>query len=215
MARAFRVLTALAAWTGLGIQLWLLLSDSDFGSPVWAIWRFLAYFTILTNVLVAVTASASAIAPASALGRFVATAQARAAVLLYIAVVAIVYHLVLAETWEPMGLQLTADQLLHTAIPALVALGWVFFDNKRGLSFSALPAMLVFPVGYALYALVRGGFDGFYPYPFIDVSEIGYARVLMNVAGLAGAFLAGGVVVIALGRMLAGPDRPPKRKWQS
>jgi hypothetical protein len=203
MERAFRSLTALAAWAGLGIQLWLLVSGTAFESPAWAVWRFLAYFTILTNLLVAAAATASALAPDSAPGRFVDGAHARAAVLLYITLVAVIYHLVLAETWEPMGLQLAADQLLHTATPALVALGWILFDKKGGLSFTALPAMLAYPVGYTLYILTRGAFDGFYPYPFIDVSTIGYARAAMNIAALTGGFLAGAIMVILLGRTLS------------
>lgn len=215
VARAFRAVIALAAFAGLGIQLWILLTGGVFASSILAVWRFLAFFTILTNLLVAVATSISALAPGSRAGRFVDSANVRAGVVLYIATVAVVYHLLLADTWAPEGLQWIADQLLHSATPALVAIGWIFFDRKHGLKLSALPAIIVYPVGYALYALVRGAFDGFYPYPFIDVSDLGYARVLMHVAGLAGAFLAGGTLVMALGQILAGPESPPKRKWES
>ena len=56
MERAFRALTALCAFTGLGLQLWILLQSTDFASPLLAVWRFLAFFTILTNLIVAVVA---------------------------------------------------------------------------------------------------------------------------------------------------------------
>jgi hypothetical protein len=201
--RAFRILTALVAFAGLGLQLRILLQSDSFDSPALAVWRFLAFFTILTNLVVAVTASVSALAPGSAFGRFVDTAPARAAVLLYIGTVAVIYHLLLANLWDPQGDQLIADQLLHTATPALVAAGWLVFDHKKGLAFTAIPGMLVYPLAYTVYALVRGALDGFYPYFFIDVSAHGYARILMNVAGLTGAFIAGAAIIIALGRMLA------------
>lgn len=200
MARVFRALTALAAWAGLGIQLWILLTGGAFETPLAAVWRFLGFFTILTNLIVAVTATVSVIAPQSALGRFVDDPNARAGVLLYIATVGIIYHLLLAGLWAPEGWQLVADQLLHTATPVLVAMSWVAFDRKQGVRAGAIPAILVYPVGYAIYAVIRGAFDGFYPYFFIDVSALGYARVAMNIAGLAGAFLAGAVVVILLAR---------------
>jgi len=202
--RVFRVLTALAAWTGLGIQLWILLTSAAFETPVQAAWRFLAFFTILTNLIVALVNTASALAPESAAGRFASGANVRAAVLLYIGTVGIIYHLMLAGLWDPQDWQLLADQLLHTATPVLVTLGWLLFDRKDSLSFMALPAYLIFPVGYTLYALARGAGDGFYPYPFIDVSQIGYPRAFQNIAGLAAAFVIGSGLVILLGKFLSG-----------
>lgn len=204
MARAFRILTALSAWAGLGIQLWLLLASPAFETPVLAVWRFLAFFTILTNLIVALVNTASALAPESAAGRFASGANVRAAVLLYIGTVGIIYHLLLAGLWAPEGWQLVADQLLHTATPVMAALGWLVFDRKDSLSFKALPLYLIYPVGYTLYALARGAGDGFYPYPFIDVSEIGYPRALQNIAGLTAAFVIGSGLVILTGRFLSG-----------
>ncbi|MFN7165085.1 MAG: Pr6Pr family membrane protein [Hyphomonas sp.] len=204
MARAFRALTALAAWAGLGIQLWILLGGGAFETPALAVWRFLAFFTILTNLIVAVVSTLSVLAPQSAAGRFVDGANARAAVLLYIGTVGIIYHLILAGLWDPQGWQRIADQLLHTATPVLVALGWLVFDKKDGLRFRALPLFLIYPVGYTLYALARGAGDGFYPYPFIDVSGIGYPKAFLNIAGLTGAFVIGAGMIIFAGKFLAG-----------
>jgi hypothetical protein len=204
LARALRTLTALAAWAGLGIQLWILLSSGAFETPVLAVWRFFAFFTILTNLIVALVNTASALAPESAAGRFANGANVRAAVLLYIGTVGIIYHLLLAGLWAPQGWQLFADLLLHTATPVLVTLSWFLFDRKDSLSFKALPAYLIFPVGYTLYALARGAGDGFYPYPFIDVSQIGYPRAFRNIAGLAAAFVIGSGLIILLGKFLSG-----------
>jgi len=202
MERSFRGLIALAAWSGLGIQLWILLTSGAFDTQALAVWRFLAFFTILTNLIVAIVSTASAIAPESAFGRFAGGANVRAAVLLYIAAVGIIYHLILAGLWDPQGWQRVADQLLHTATPILAALGWLLFDRKQGLTYAAIPVMLIFPAGYTLYALARGTFDGFYPYPFIDAGQLGYTRALINIAGLTGAFALGAGLVITLGRML-------------
>ncbi|MDP1556234.1 MAG: Pr6Pr family membrane protein [Hyphomonas sp.] len=204
MERAFRVLIAAAAWAGLGIQLWILLSGGAFETPALAVWRFAAFFTILTNLIVAIVSTISALAPESAFGRFVGGANARAAAVLHIGAVGVIYPLVLAGLWDPQGWQLIADQLLHTATPVLVTAGWLLFDRKDGLSFKALPLYLLYPVGYTLYALARGAGDGFYPYPFIDVSQIGYPRAFLNIAGLTGAFVIGAGVIILLGKALSG-----------
>ncbi len=94
--RIVRALIALAAWGGLGIQLWILLTSGAFDTPLAAVWRFLAFFTILTNLMVAVVNTVAALAPASASGRLLAGANTRVGVALYIATVGVIYHLLLA-----------------------------------------------------------------------------------------------------------------------
>lgn len=212
--RIFRALIALAAFAGLGIQLWIFLASPDFASPLAAVWRMLAFFTILTNLMVGIVSAVSAIAPDSASGRLLAGANTRAGVVLYIGLVGVIYHLLLAGLWDPQGWQKIADQLLHTATPVMMAIAWVFFDAKKDLSLKALPQIIVYPVAYTVYAMIRGAVDGFYPYPFIDVAEHGYARVLMNVAGLTAAFLFAGGLLILTGKALAGfgVRKAPARK---
>ena len=43
---------------------------------------------------------------------------------------------------------------------------------------------------------------GWYPYPFIDVTKLGYGRMLLNSAGLILAFLALELLFVGLGRLL-------------
>lgn len=211
--RIVRALIALAAWGGLGIQLWILLTGGAFDTPLAAVWRYLAFFTILTNLMVAVVNTVAALTPASASGRLLAGANTRVGVTLYIATVGVIYHLLLADLWDPQGWQLIADQLLHTATPVLSVLAWLAFDDKRGLTLKALPQIIVWPLGYTIYALLRGAFDGFYPYPFIDAGTLGYARVLMNVAGLTAGFLLAGGALILIGRMFVPKPKPAQRKF--
>jgi len=207
MMRGFRGLIALAAWTGLGLQLWLKLTSGDFDTAGAALWSFVAFFTLLTNLLVAVVMTVSAVAPHSAAGKRVEGGNVRAAVLLYIAFVGIVYHLLLAQIWDPQGWQLVADVILHTATPVLVFIDWLVFARKDDLRFRVLPLYLIYPIGYAVYALLRGAVDGFYPYPFVDVGQIGYPRALLNIAGLSLAFVLGSALVIGAGRRMAGSGK--------
>jgi hypothetical protein len=201
--RIFRALIALAAFSGLGIQLWILLESADFASPLATVWRFLAFFTILTNLMVGIVSAVSAIAPNSASGRLLTGANTRAGVALYIGLVGVIYHLLLSGLWDPQGWQKIADLLLHTATPVMMAIAWIFFDAKKDLTLKALPQIIVYPVAYTVYAMIRGAGDGFYPYPFIDVAELGYARVLMNVVGLTAAFLFAGGLLILIGKTLS------------
>ena len=49
---------------------------------------------------------------------------------------------------------------------------------------------------YLAYALARGRLDGRYPYPFIDVSRIGWRQTALNVGGIALGFIICGFVLV-------------------
>jgi hypothetical protein len=40
----------------------------------------------------------------------------------------------------------------------------------------------VWPVLYAGWTLLHGAVAGWYPYPFLDVAQLGYARALVDMA---------------------------------
>ena len=56
---------------------------------------------------------------------------------------------------------------------------------------------------YLAYALVRGAFDGWYPYFFIDVSAIGYGQALAHAAMLTTAMFVAGCLVVTGARIVA------------
>jgi hypothetical protein len=41
--------------------------------------------------------------------------------------------------------------------------------------------MLIAPLAYGVYTLARGPIVGWYPYPFVDVTELGYPHVFRNI----------------------------------
>ncbi|MDE3251272.1 MAG: Pr6Pr family membrane protein, partial [Bacteroidota bacterium] len=80
----------------------------------------------------------------------------------------------------PTGFQKITDELLHTLIPLLSLVYWILFVNKRTLNWKNSFAWLGYPVIYSLFICIRGAFSGFYPYPFINVTELGYPVTLRN-----------------------------------
>ncbi len=160
------------------------------GIPVW--WWLGGYFTILTNLGVAVILARVALG-----GRI--TARLAAGLVLSILVVGIVYHLILARLWAPQGLAWWADQGLHTADPVLAFLWWLAFADKR-LSLSDLPWWLAWPGTYAVYALTRGALTGFWPYPFLDADALGWTLTSVNVAAMVLAFAAMGLLLLGIAR---------------
>ena len=158
-----------------------------------ALWANGRFFTILTNLLVAVSFTLVLI------GRSPAP-RWMTGLMLWIGLVGLVYHAVLAALWEPEGLVLLADVLVHTVTPLGTFAYWLFFVRKGGLRWGDLRLWVAWPLGYSVYALARGAVDGIYPYPFLDVGALGFAEVLMNVAMLGAAFALAGALVLALTR---------------
>lgn len=190
-ARILHGMAALVAWAGLILQLALLVDDFAAAgqSVAAALWRFLGFFTILTNIFVALTASAAALAPEHPL----AAPRMRYAALVAILLVGIVYSLALRHIWNPQGWAAVADHTLHDATPLAFLAAWLAAPHGALGRRDVLWA-LIFPLAYLVYALVRGAFDGWYAYYFLDPSAQSVPQLLASV----GAILCGVLVVAGL-----------------
>lgn len=194
-SRTVGLILALLTWAALVLQCWLMLTnDTSSGfSKAGLLVNFFSYFTILSNLLVAVILTLPANSRLSSPAR-------RSAIAVYIFIVGLVYNLVLRQVWSPQGWQLVADNLLHVAVPVLYVAWWYFFTPAKAVQWKNLPAWLIFPAVYLAYSLVRGAQVGWYPYPFLDVQQFGYSKVAINAAGVLLAFIAVGFLLIALNR---------------
>ncbi len=142
--------------------------------------RFFSFFTILTNSLVAIYFTVRVVEKPIFLRSLLNKAGGLTAITVYILVVGMVYQVLLRSLWTPVGMQRLVDELLHTFIPAFMLFYWFFFENKAVLKFSMIGKWLLYPLTYLVFILVRGAFSDFYPYPFVQVNELGYQQVLIN-----------------------------------
>lgn len=201
--RVLVAVTAALGWMGLLIQLPLTIENSRTHGMtlLGGIFAYLSFFTILTNLVVAVALTAS-LWPKSRIGSLFSRPSLTAALAAYIATVGIIYSLLLRELWNPEGLQKTADVLLHDVVPLLFVAGWLFTFSKARLPWKTVLPWLVYPLAYLCFALIRGALTGRYPYPFVDVSTIGYASALGNAAALLVAFAILCLLIIAIARWM-------------
>jgi hypothetical protein len=204
ISRLFILLTALTAWVALGLQQYLLIDNTPANgmTPLQAVGRFLLFFTVLSNLLVAISLICVLLFPESKAGRLFAQPSASAAIAVYIFIVGLVYNLVLRSAWHPAGLQKLTDELLHVAVPLLYIIYWILFAVKRKLPWKQAISWLAFPAAYLVYAMARGAAGDIYPYPFIDLNTLGYGQVLLNIVLMLVAFLGVGLLAIAIGRQL-------------
>ncbi len=178
--KIFAGLIALMGWTALLLQAWLLVGQMGLGE---GLWRFLGYFTILTNIGVAVVASLLALGHRGALTR----ARARLVFTAAIIFVGAAYWALLAGLWQPTGWQLVADIILHTLQPILFALLWWRMHDGNLRTRDAAAAM-GWPLGYAGYALLRGANDDWYAYWFLDPEQQGLGGMSVSLLALSFAF---------------------------
>lgn len=173
MQKSLAGLLALAGWFAVIAQ-YILMLNNNVNTVSEATIRFFSYFTILTNIAVATYYTALLFnAP------IVRTKGLLSAVTVYIIIVGLVYQVALRHIWDPQGLQKWVDELLHSVIPFGALIYWGLFE-KKGLRYSQIFAWSIYPLAYLLFILIRGSISGFYPYPFVNVTEIGMQQTLMN-----------------------------------
>lgn len=193
MARLAAAFIALVAWVGLAVQFNATLDQGrSMGEAAWILAR---YFTVLTNLAVAVAMTAAALG-----GRL--RPSLLAGLTLAILLVGAVYVTLLRGLIELSGGALLADALLHKATPVLMLLWWLAFAPKNCLRWRDPALWVLFPVLYLGYALLRGQAEGKFAYPFIDLAALGWSAVAINCAGIGLAFLVAGFALVALGHRL-------------
>jgi hypothetical protein len=178
--KIWRAIAALAVWTGVVLQLWLMLGGKSGFELAHALVKFFSFFTILSNIAVGLVLATPVVAPEGRLGRWAARAGTRVAVGVYIVITAIVYHALLASQWHPTGVQLIADTLLHTVTPLLYLLDVLALPPDQAARWGSAWKALVFPLAYGAWTLLHGAFSGFWPYPFFNVPKRGYGAVLVT-----------------------------------
>jgi hypothetical protein len=175
---------------GIVIQLFVTASGNDgfFPDNPERVFNVFAYFTIQSNLLLGGTALVLALQPGRTGGVLFNTLRLNG--VLCIAVTGIVAHAVLAGLVDLHGWAAVADFLVHTAAPIVGVLGWLLFGPRGLVDWRVVGWSIVFPLLWLVFTLVRGAFVGFYPYPFVNVDEHGYGRVLLNCLLVAVLFLA-------------------------
>ncbi|MFN8169398.1 MAG: Pr6Pr family membrane protein [Candidatus Nanopelagicales bacterium] len=211
--RLLFAVNAVVAWFGLAMQLVIsasgiypstgtVLSQLGPGNPLGAaglvprVLDFFSYFTIWSNIIVAVVLTMLARQPARDTPRF---RVLRLDSLLMITITGLVYAVVLAPNAKLEGWNIPANALLHIITPALTVLVWLIAGPRGWIAWPTIAKSLVIPIVWVVYTLLRGAVIGAYPYPFVDVVKLGYGQVMLNILGVA-------VLGVVIGAILKGID---------
>lgn len=158
--------------------LWLTLSGALLGCSIklglWAgavHWYQLRYFTTLSNLLAAIYSLWALLR-----GRDRTPPLLHGAALMAVLVTGLIYHLLLRKAFggfTPFTLGWLGDQMVHTAVPVLMALDWLLFIPKGRSTLWYPLGWAVFPATYfaGTVLIARTGrclpnSNTPYPYPF-------------------------------------------------
>lgn len=177
------IVAALAAQLQRTIQ-----NELDGGGHVaFVIQNFFSFFTVESNVLSAVALFVGIFTLSSAKSDSMAWTVFRGAATTYMATTGIVYNLLLRGIELPQGATVGwSNEILHVVAPVIMVLDWLIAPGRRPLHAKALWAIVIFPILWAGYSLVRGAMvvdprtgEPWFSYPFLNphTSANGYLSV--------------------------------------
>ena len=146
--------------------------------------NFFSFFTIESNVLAVISLAVGAVLVATGRAETAGFTVFRLIAVTYMTVTFIVYNLLLRGIELPQGQTVPwSNEILHVVGPLLVVADWLLAPGRTRLEWKRVWAVVIFPIVWAAYTLIRGPIVGWYPYPFLNPenSDNGYLSVAFYV----------------------------------
>lgn len=160
-------------------------TESDPG-VVASVIRFFTFFTILSNLMVAVSSLPIALGARLSYPLRVLRLNAVAAIV----ITGVVHWFLLRPGSDLSGVTALVDAVTHVIVPILTVVVWLVAGPRGLTSRLVVAGSFAFPVLYAGWIFLYGALTDWYPYYFIDVPVIGYGQSLTMAAVIFVAFAA-------------------------
>lgn len=105
------------------------------------------------------------------------------------------------------GIMQFTNEALHVFIPFLAVLYWLLYGPRKLLDKKTTFFAIIPPLIYVIYIFIRGHFTNMYPYPFLDVGEIGLFQALLNTGVIVLLFLFLEFILIYMDNQLIKKDQ--------
>lgn len=127
---------------------------------------------------------------------------------LWIIMTGIIFHFMLSGVYQPQGIQIISNMILHYITPSLMTIYYFAFVDIKVVNMKYPIYWAGFPLIYGVASLVRGLFDGFYPYWFFKPTGSfpegngSYLNVIIIILALALSFLVFGYIITFIKKLL-------------
>ncbi len=147
--------------------------------------EYFTYFTILSTMIAIVVIALGGVSalrrPVDSVGYTVA----RMSVVSYAVVTAVVYNVLLRGIPdEGFVVSPWPGEIMHVWIPIVLLLDWLISPGRPALGWTALRIVIIFPLVWLAFTLVRGAITAWYPYPFLE-PDSGWLSVVGYIVGIA------------------------------
>ncbi|WP_010203396.1 Pr6Pr family membrane protein [Salinibacterium sp. PAMC 21357] len=164
--------------------------------------EYFSYFTIQSSLINVVILALSGLVvwrrerESTLLGVF------RASVVSYAVVTAVVYNVLLRGLPDEgyIGIQ-WPNEIIHVWAPLFLFVDWMLSPSRPVLRLRDVRIVIIYPVAWLAFTLVRGTIDGWFPYPFLQPNgPDGWGGVIVYVLGIAAFIIAIALGLIAVSR---------------
>jgi len=129
----------------------------------------------------------------------------RASVVSYAIVTGVIYNLLLSGFPSADGYVATFSfpgDMQHIWAPLFIAIEWLLMPGRTLLRWGVLWIAAVYPLLWVVGSLVRGLVgDGWFPYFFLNVTDMGVAGVATYIAAIAAFVIGNAAIAVAVGRI--------------
>ncbi|ALE04613.1 hypothetical protein AL755_02990 (plasmid) [Arthrobacter sp. ERGS1:01] len=206
LARFWHAATVLLVILSVGTQLLLVIGNVNIGfgpsnAPLGQrIFEFFSYFTVESNIFVGVATGMLFMRPDrdGAFWRVL-----RIGSMFGITVTLAIYHFILSPLAAFTGIASASNIGLHYVVPIFAILGWIFFGPHPRVTWRALLLAALWPASYIVLTIAQGAVTGFYPYPFVNITKLGFTTVAVNGVGVILLLLAVGALYLLLDNLIA------------
>ena len=167
-------------------------------------YEYFAYFSIVSAIVAGLVLLVSAFYLATDRAETKFLNIARLSLAAAMVIVGVVYHALLADAANDVrdgdyAWPVLPNEIIHTYAPILIAIEYVIALRSPILRLRAALWVMVFPLAWLGFSIVRGLATNWWPYWFINPNEEGgVASVLMYVAAITLFFIAMGYLLHAL-----------------
>ncbi len=152
--------------------------------------EYFTYFTILGSILAIGVLVAGGVLATMHVEDPVPYTIARLSIVTYAVVTAIVYNVLLRGIPdEGFVVSPWPGEIMHVWIPIVLLADWLLSPGRPALRWTALRYVVIFPLAWLAFTLVRGAVTNWYPYPFLE-PESGWLSVAIYIVGIS-AFIIG------------------------
>lgn len=163
--------------------------------------NFFGFFTIQSNIFAVLLLMAAAMLRKPE--RTVLFDFVRGGVTLYVTITGVIFALLLDGHQEAVQTATPwVDVVVHRLMPIVVLADWLIDGPRYRLPLRSAVWWLLYPAAWFTYTLFRGASVHWYPYPFVDVSTLGYGGVFERAGVLLVCFALAALAFVWVGNRL-------------